>query len=102
MLHRFKTARRGSPHRIEVFVDKIEQLFNSMDPSPFHEKDLDRASREPDHRRLGGDVASDANFPLRMVAGAPYGAFVRKDEPNACRSAKANRIAGRNSSDVRR
>jgi hypothetical protein len=24
-----------------VFVDRIEQLFNSMDPSPFHEKDLD-------------------------------------------------------------
>jgi hypothetical protein len=28
-------------HRIEVFVDRIEQLFNSMDPSPFHERDLD-------------------------------------------------------------
>src|ERR1700693_160291 len=28
-------------HRIEVFVDRVEQLFNSMDPSPFHERDLD-------------------------------------------------------------
>jgi hypothetical protein len=28
-------------HRIKVFVDRIEQLFNSIDPSPFHEKDLD-------------------------------------------------------------
>jgi hypothetical protein len=46
MLHRFKTARRGSPHRIAVFVDKIEQLFNSMDPSPFHEKDLDHDAEE--------------------------------------------------------
>jgi hypothetical protein len=33
-------------HRIEVFVDRIEQLFNSMDPSPFREKDLDRNADE--------------------------------------------------------
>jgi hypothetical protein len=33
-------------HRIEVFVDRIEQLFNSMDPSPFHEKDLDDDAEE--------------------------------------------------------
>jgi hypothetical protein len=29
-----------------VFVDRIEQLFNSMDPSPFHEKDLDHDAEE--------------------------------------------------------
>ena len=46
MLHRFKTARRASPHRVEVFVDRIDQLFNSMDPSPFHEKDLDHDAEE--------------------------------------------------------
>ena len=33
-------------HRIEVFVDRIEQLFNSMDPSPFLEKDLDDDAEE--------------------------------------------------------
>ena len=33
-------------HRIEVFVERIEQLFNSMDPSPFHEKDLDDDAEE--------------------------------------------------------
>jgi len=33
-------------HRIEVFVDRIEQLFNSMDPSPFHERDLDHDAEE--------------------------------------------------------
>ena len=33
-------------HRIEVFVDRIEQLFNSMDPSPFHDKDLDDDAKE--------------------------------------------------------
>jgi hypothetical protein len=33
-------------HRIEVFVDRVEQLFNSMDPSPFHERDLDHDAEE--------------------------------------------------------
>ena len=33
-------------HRIEIYLDRIEQLFNSMDPSPFHEKDLDRDAEE--------------------------------------------------------
>jgi len=29
-------------HRIEVRLSRLRQLFNSLDPSPFHEKDLDR------------------------------------------------------------
>ncbi len=33
-------------HRIEISLKSIEQLFNSMDPSPFHEKDLDRNAEE--------------------------------------------------------
>ena len=37
----------GSKHRrIEVFVDRIEQLFNSMDPSPFDERELDDDAEE--------------------------------------------------------
>jgi len=36
-----------TPHRrIEVFVDRIEQLFNSMDPSPFDERELDDDAEE--------------------------------------------------------
>jgi hypothetical protein len=46
MLHRFKTSKRTAPHRIEIFVDRIDQLFNSMDPSPFPEKDLDDDAEE--------------------------------------------------------
>lgn len=45
MAHEFKVRKRA-PHRIEIFVDRIEQLFNSMDPSPFHEKDLDHDAEE--------------------------------------------------------
>jgi hypothetical protein len=45
MIHAFK-VRKQAPHRVEIFVDKIQQLFNSMDPSPFHEKDLDHDAEE--------------------------------------------------------
>ena len=47
MIHRFKFGRKTAARQsIEIFVDKIEQLFNSMDPSPFHEKDLDHDAEE--------------------------------------------------------
>lgn len=31
----------GSPQQIELRVSTLSQLFNSLDPSPFHERDLD-------------------------------------------------------------
>lgn len=34
------------PHRIELKLHDVSQLFNSMDPSPFHEKDLDHDAEE--------------------------------------------------------
>jgi hypothetical protein len=48
MIHDVKVRKvyKRAPQRIEIFVDKIEQLFNSMDPSPFHEKDLDHDAEE--------------------------------------------------------
>lgn len=33
-------------HRIEIYLNELSQLFNSMDPSPFHEKDLDDDAEE--------------------------------------------------------
>ena len=39
--------KRALPHhRIEIRLRAINQLFNSMDPSPFHEKDLDHDAEE--------------------------------------------------------
>ncbi len=35
-----------APHLIEVKVAEIHQLFNSMDPSPFHERDLDHDAEQ--------------------------------------------------------
>jgi hypothetical protein len=43
---RNRSRTRQPPHRIEIYVDRMEQLFNSMDPSPFHEKDLDHDAEE--------------------------------------------------------
>ena len=33
-------------HHIELNLREIDQLFNTMDPSPFHEKDLDHDAEE--------------------------------------------------------
>lgn len=37
---------REARHLIEVKVAEIHQLFNSMDPSPFHERDLDHDAEQ--------------------------------------------------------
>ncbi len=34
---------RGTTHTLELRVREVQQLFNSLDPSPFLNKDLDRA-----------------------------------------------------------
>jgi hypothetical protein len=36
----------GKPHRISIRLHELPQLFNLMDPSPFHERDLDPAAAE--------------------------------------------------------
>ncbi len=43
---KFAGTDASSPHRIEVNLRDVRQLFNTMDPSPFHEKDLDRDAEE--------------------------------------------------------
>ena len=34
------------PHRVEVNLREVGQLFNTMDHSPFHERDLDHDAEE--------------------------------------------------------
>ncbi len=36
----------ASAHPIELKISDLNQLFNSMDPSPFHERDLDHDAEE--------------------------------------------------------
>jgi hypothetical protein len=39
-------SRDGQPRQIEISLRELGQLFNTMDPSPFHEKDLDADAEE--------------------------------------------------------
>ncbi|MBL8750249.1 MAG: hypothetical protein JNK78_13870 [Planctomycetes bacterium] len=39
-------AGRGAPARIELRLRTLDQLFDSFDPAPFHEKDLDRDAED--------------------------------------------------------
>lgn len=32
--------------KIEISLNRLTQLFNSFDPSPFHERDLDREAED--------------------------------------------------------
>lgn len=38
--------RQAEPAHIEVRIREVAQLFNSLDPSPFHERDLDDDAEE--------------------------------------------------------
>ncbi|MGH9323263.1 MAG: hypothetical protein ACRD3V_25695, partial [Vicinamibacteria bacterium] len=56
-------------HRIiEVRVAELKQLFNAIDPSPFHERDLD-----PNAEEFIVGWARD------LPAGAPFGLLVHLD-----------------------
>ena len=41
-----RSESRSKAHRIELHLREVGQLFNTMDPSPFNEKDLDRDAEE--------------------------------------------------------
>ena len=46
MQHEPSVNRPALPHRVEVNLREVGQLFNTMDPSPFHERDLDHDAEE--------------------------------------------------------
>jgi len=46
LIKRLFAKKSVSHHRIQISLRELSQLFNSMDPSPFHEKDLDRNAEE--------------------------------------------------------
>ena len=43
---RMSSTKSGHPHYIRLKLHDVHQLFNSMDPSPFIEKDLDADAEE--------------------------------------------------------
>ena len=54
----------GETQLIEVKVQTVHQLFNSMDPSPFHERDLDHNA---EHFIVGWAQEHAIHSPLRLV-----------------------------------
>jgi hypothetical protein len=54
----------GATQLIEVKVQTVHQLFNSMDPSPFHERDLDH---DAEQFILGWAQEHPIRTPLRLV-----------------------------------
>ena len=59
-----KTASRHHHHKVEVRLENLRQFFNSMDPSPFYERDLD-----PDAERYIVSWAEEFphDEPVRLV-----------------------------------
>lgn len=53
---------------IEIRLSKLQQLFNSLDPSPFHEKDLDADAEE---YIVGSVVEFPLQQPLKLVIHLP-------------------------------
>jgi hypothetical protein len=66
---------------IEIHIEELSQLFDSMDPSPFHKKDLDRNAAEY--------IASSA---LDFPRWAPMALLVYVDTP--ARLADEGRVVG--------
>lgn len=61
--------RRDGPHRlIEIRLRSVAQLFNSLDPSPFHEKDLDH---DAETYLVGAVRDFPLATPLRLVVQLP-------------------------------
>jgi hypothetical protein len=71
--HRPQSAGDALPQRcavIEIRVAELRQLFNAIDPSPFHQRDLDPRAEE-----FIVDWASD------LPADRPWGLVVHLDRP---------------------
>lgn len=76
---------------IEVRLREIAQLFNSLDPSPFHERDLDQDAEE---YIVGWARELRENAPLRIIVHLPEDE-ARKAEERGLSTALANYFAER-------
>lgn len=61
-------ARHDGVSLIEIRLNNLQQLFNSLDPAPFHEKDLDRDAEE---YILGSVDEFPLAAPLKLVFHLP-------------------------------
>jgi hypothetical protein len=66
------------PATIEVNVNRLSQLFNSFDPAPFHERDLDRDAEE---YIIGSAEEISRHRPLVLVIHLPQDQVPPADTP---------------------
>jgi hypothetical protein len=88
---------KGKAGIIEVRIRELAQLFNSFDPSPFHERDLDQDAEDyivDWARELPSDI------PLSIIVHLPEGE-ARTAESRGLQSALANYFAERASMQQR-
>lgn len=60
--------RAGAEAKIEISLSRLSQLFNSFDPSPFHERDLDPDAKE---YTVGSAEEVARHAPLCLVVHLP-------------------------------
>lgn len=88
-------AEKLEVHRIELHLRNVEQLFNTMDHSPFHEKDLDHDAeefivswaqefhhREPVHLIVHLETPPEGHEPGRLVTDAIHNYFAYRKRLN--------------------
>ena len=81
-----QSSSNGQPHSedgvLKVYIRKLDQLFDSMDPSPFHEKGLDSQADEyivAAAKELPGGAPTALVIYLDQAAGLPEDERVLED-----------------------
>jgi hypothetical protein len=60
---------------VELRLDRISRLYNSLDPAPFHEKELDAAAED----YIVGSAEDLSGRPLRLVIMLPEPELARPE-----------------------
>jgi hypothetical protein len=82
---------------IEIRLGKLQQLFNSLDPSPFHDRDLDHDAEE---YILGWAEEIALHLPLKLVILLPQDQLGSADQPALERSRNARKLRAISSETV--
>jgi hypothetical protein len=59
--------RPGNSATVNIHVRDLSQMFNSLDPSPFWDRDLDRAAAEFIEEEFSEKAAADITSPTRSI-----------------------------------
>jgi len=73
------STRKSEPSEstIEISLGRLQQLFNSLDPSPFHDRDLDHDAEE---YIVGWAEEISLRLPLRLVIHLPRDQMASVDQ----------------------